>query len=60
MSLCKNCDNEYADTCPWCEYRREELLERLRPDRGVMELPELAAMAMFGEREIPRRCWEVK
>jgi hypothetical protein len=35
------------DPCPWCESRREELLERLEPDRKATPFSEIAAQGMF-------------
>lgn len=59
--ICENCIQTYSDFdyCPWCERRREELLERLRPDEGVVGYSTVAGWALVGFKETPERCWRV-
>ena len=59
-NTCRNCDctiPDYAD-CPYCQYARERLLERLNGgDDGAASWAVIAAMAVHGEREQPERAW---
>ena len=61
--LCKNCDTTYSDyarLCPWCDRRREELLERLEVDREATGFEVVSGWALHGLVETPERCWEVR
>jgi hypothetical protein len=53
MSECRCCGTiHYDDYCLFCEFRREELLERLEPDRKAVAFSEIAAQGMFiGDRK---------
>jgi hypothetical protein len=60
MIDCPNCGTvHYGDSCLWCESRREELMERLKPDEAVLTLAEVASMALHGEPKTLRQCWRV-
>jgi hypothetical protein len=45
---CRDCGTvHYASTCHFCERLREELLERLEPDRKATTFSVIAARGMF-------------
>jgi hypothetical protein len=61
MSECNNCGTvHYADSCLWCESRREELLERLRPDETVLTFAQVASLALHGAEVTRERVWRVR
>lgn len=63
MTLCRNCDTTYSALsldCPWCDRRREELLERLQVDGEAVGLEVVSGWALHGRAETPQRCWEVQ
>ena len=63
MSRCANCDELYPDLaclCPWCDRRREELLERLEVDKRATGFEVVSGWALHGIAETPKRCWEVR
>jgi len=62
MPECGNCGTKYSaldDHCPWCQFRREELLERLELDTEAVSLAVVSGWAVNGPVETPERRWRV-
>lgn len=62
MSTCPNCDTPIEDhsTCPYCEFRRRELLERLSEQQDRPSWVWIAAMAVHGEGKQVERVWWIE
>lgn len=63
MRPCPNCASPILDTddyCPLCEFRRQELVERLlEPGDNEPSMAVRAGWVVFGRRRRPERVWWV-